>query len=106
MKLRGELSAAPTRWVGYTCSEAAVGGPITLVRNGDMITLDVAGRFLSVDVDEKTMAERREAWKPIHPQATRGYVKMYQETVMQANVGAGLDFLVGGSGAEVPRDSH
>ena len=90
----------------HACPEAAVGGPIALVQNGDMITLDVSARSLSVEVDDETMAKRRKAWKPIHPQATRGYVKMYQETVMQANVGADLDFLVGGSGSDVPRDSH
>lgn len=90
----------------HACPEAAVGGPLALVENGDMITLDVAAATLSLDVDEQTLAARRLKWKPIHPQAVRGYVKMYQETVMQANEGADLEFLRGGSGAEVPRDSH
>lgn len=90
----------------HACPEAAVGGPLALVENGDMITLDVAAGSLSFDVNEKTVAARRANWKPNHPQATRGYVKMYQETVMQANEGADLDFLRGGSGAPVPRDSH
>lgn len=90
----------------HACPEAAVGGPLALVENGDMITLDVAARSLSLDVDEQTLALRRANWKPNHPQATRGYVKMYQESVMQANEGADLDFLRGGSGAPVPRDSH
>lgn len=90
----------------HACPEAAVGGPLAFIENGDMITLDVAKRELSVDVDEQTFEARRQKWQPIHPQATRGYVKMYQETVMQANEGADLDFLRGGSGAPVPRDSH
>ena len=59
-----------------------------------------------LDVDEATLDKRRAAWKPVHPISTRGYVKLYQETVQQANVGADLDFLSGGSGAPVPRDSH
>lgn len=90
----------------HACPEAAVGGPLALVENGDMITLDVQAGELSMDVDEQTLAERRKRWQPTHPQATRGYVKMYQETVMQANEGADLAFLRGGSGAPVPRDSH
>lgn len=90
----------------HACPEAAVGGPLALIENGDMITLDVAKREISVNVDEQVFEARRQKWKPIHPQATRGYVKMYQETVMQANEGADLDFLRGGSGAPVPRDSH
>jgi len=90
----------------HACPEAAVGGPLAFIENGDMITLDVASRELSVNVDEQEFEARRQKWKPIHPQATRGYVKMYQETVMQANEGADLDFLRGGSGAPVPRDSH
>jgi dihydroxy-acid dehydratase len=79
---------------------------LALVQNGDMITLDVANRQLMLDVDDATLAARRKAWQPTHPQATRGYVRMYQETVMQANEGADLEFLRGNSGAPVPRDSH
>jgi len=90
----------------HVCPEAAVGGPLSLVETGDRITLDVAAGVLSLDVDEATLDARRANWKPVHPVSTRGYVKMYQETVQQANVGADLDFLVGGSGAPVPRDSH
>ncbi|MFK7890057.1 MAG: dihydroxy-acid dehydratase, partial [Granulosicoccus sp.] len=90
----------------HVCPEAAVGGPLALVHEGDMITLDVAAGSLSLDVDEATLQARRERWQPTHPQASRGYVKMYQQTVMQASEGADLDFLRGGSGAPVPRDSH
>ena len=90
----------------HVCPEAAAGGTLALVQNGDMITLDVQAGVLSLDVDEQTLAKRRESLKPVHPKASRGYVKMYKETVMQANLGADLDFLQGGSGSEVPRDSH
>jgi dihydroxy-acid dehydratase len=57
-------------------------------------------------VDEAEMAARRAAWVPPAPHATRGYVKMYLDHVTQANEGADLDFLVGSSGAPVPRDNH
>jgi len=90
----------------HVCPEAAVGGPLSLVENGDMIALDVNAGTLTLEVDEATLESRRAAWKPSHPVSTRGYVKLYQETVQQANVGADLDFLVGSSGAPVPRDSH
>ena len=90
----------------HVCPEAAVGGPLALVENGDVITLDVRKGSLTLDVDEATLAKRRALWKPVHPVSTRGYVRLYQETVQQANVGADLDFLNGGSGAPVPRDSH
>ena len=90
----------------HVCPEAAVGGPLALVESGDVITLDVHKGVLTLDVDEATLDKRRAAWKPVHPISTRGYVKLYQETVQQANVGADLDFLSGGSGAPVPRDSH
>jgi L-arabonate dehydrase len=89
----------------HVSPEAAAGGTLALVQNGDMISLDVAGRSLTLEVDEATLAERRAAWTP-PPAPTRGYAKLYVDHVMQAEKGADLDFLVGGSGAPVPRDSH
>jgi dihydroxy-acid dehydratase len=65
----------------------------------------VAGRKLHLEVDDATLAKRRAAWKP-QPIAARGYQRLYQEHVLQAHLGADLDFLVGGSGAPVPRESH
>ena len=90
----------------HAAPEAAIGGPLALVQTGDEITLDVEQRKLDLNVDEETLKARRAAWQPIHPQSTRGYVQLYQQTVMQADKGADLDFLQGGSGAPVPRDSH
>jgi len=90
----------------HVAPEAAAGGPLALVRNGDVITLDVAARSLHLHVDEAGMAARRAAWTPPAPHATRGYVKMYLDHVTQANEGADLDFLAGSSGAPVPRDNH
>ena len=89
----------------HTSPEAAAGGPLALVQNGDMIELDVAGRRLHLEVSDEELARRRLSWKPPqHP--TRGYQKLYVDHVQQAHLGADLDFLVGGSGALVPRDSH
>jgi L-arabonate dehydrase len=89
----------------HVSPEAAVGGPLALVRSGDMITLDVAARVLRVEVDDETLAQRRAEWTP-PPAPKRGWAKLYVDHVLQADEGADLDFLVGGSGAAVPRESH
>jgi dihydroxy-acid dehydratase len=90
----------------HVAPEAAVGGPLALVRSGDMITLDVPARRLSLLVDEEELARRRAAWQAPAPIVERGYVKLYLDHVLQANEGADLDFLKGGSGSAVPRHSH
>lgn len=89
----------------HCAPEAAVGGPLALVRNGDLISLDLAARTLSLLVDDGELTRRRSAWKPEPPHTERGYVKLYIDHVMQANDGADMDFLVGGSGSAVPRDN-
>ncbi|ARN20396.1 L-arabinonate dehydratase [Piscinibacter gummiphilus] len=89
----------------HTSPEAAAGGPLALVRNGDMIELDVAARRLHVEVSDEEFARRRAEW--VAPEVPkRGWYKLYVEHVQQAHLGADLDFLVGGSGAGVPRESH
>jgi dihydroxy-acid dehydratase len=90
----------------HTAPESAAGGPLALVRDGDEIELDVAGRRLTLHVPDAELAARREAWTPPAPHTERGYVKLYLDHVTQADTGADLDFLVGGSGAPVPRESH
>jgi dihydroxy-acid dehydratase len=90
----------------HTSPEAAVGGPLALVRDGDMIELDVAKRRLHLDVAEGELAKRRQAWQPAPAAYDRGYASLYVEHVMQAHQGADLDFLVGKSGAKVARESH
>ncbi|MFZ1430942.1 MAG: IlvD/Edd family dehydratase [Geminicoccaceae bacterium] len=90
----------------HVAPEAAVGGPLALVRNGDLITLDVAARSLHLHVSEIELAVRRAAWTPPQPHATRGYAKLYIDHVLQADQGADLDFLVGRTGSPVPRDNH
>ncbi|HEV2611242.1 MAG TPA: dihydroxy-acid dehydratase, partial [Noviherbaspirillum sp.] len=89
----------------HTSPEAAVGGPLALVRNGDIIQMDVSKRTLHLEVSDDELARRRAEWTP-PPRPDRGYAKMYVEHVQQAHLGADLDFLVGSSGAPVPRESH
>ena len=89
----------------HVAPEAAAGGPLALVRSGDVIELDVPARKLHLEVSETELAKRRAAWvAPESPK--RGYYKLYVEHVQQADKGADLDFLVGGSGTTVSRDSH
>jgi dihydroxy-acid dehydratase len=90
----------------HTAPEAAVGGPIGLVRTGDWIELDVAAGRLDLLVDADELARRAAAWTPPAPTATRGWVRLYSEHVLQADQGADLDFLVGGSGQGELRHSH
>jgi L-arabonate dehydrase len=90
----------------HTAPEAAVGGPLALVQDGDMIELDVAGRGLHLEVSESDLAERRRHWTPPEPAMESGYQRLYVERVLQADRGCDLDFLVGKRGAAVPRHSH
>ncbi|TDN68105.1 IlvD/Edd family dehydratase [Paraburkholderia sp. BL10I2N1] len=89
----------------HVSPEAAAGGPLALVKTGDMIELDVEARRLHLDVSDQELERRRTAWQAPEP-PKRGYYKLYVEHVLQADQGADLDFLVGSSGAPVPRDSH
>ncbi|MFQ5955984.1 MAG: dihydroxy-acid dehydratase, partial [Kiloniellales bacterium] len=90
----------------HVAPEAAVGGPLALVQDGDMIELDVAARRLNLDVAAEELERRRAAWAAPEPVYQRGYYQMYVDHVMQADKGADLDFLVGMSGAPVPREIH
>jgi len=90
----------------HIAPEAAAGGNLALVENGDMIELDVAKRRLHLDVSERELARRRKKWKAPKAPMSRGYTKLYVDHVMQADQGADLDFLVGSSGAGVPKDNH
>jgi len=89
----------------HVAPEAAAGGPLALVKTGDMIELDVPARRLHLDVSDEELVRRKAAWVAPEP-PKRGYYKLYVEHVQQANKGADLDFLVGGSGTTVTRDSH
>lgn len=90
----------------HIAPEAAAGGVLALVENGDPIELDVDERRLHLDVDETELARRRSSWQAPAPPSKRGYYKVYYDHVTQADRGADLDFLVGGSGVEVTRESH
>ncbi|MGB2716135.1 MAG: IlvD/Edd family dehydratase [Vicinamibacterales bacterium] len=90
----------------HVCPEAAVGGPLALVKDGDIIELDVEARRLQIEVSEEELARRRAAWKPPAPVPSGGYVQLYVKHVQQADKGADLDFLLGCRGHGIPRDSH
>ncbi|CAL9331646.1 L-arabonate dehydratase [Streptomyces sp. enrichment culture] len=90
----------------HVCPESAVGGPLALVRTGDWVELDVPARRLHLDVPEEELARRRAAWQPPSTPHDRGWSRLYVDHVLQANKGCDLDFLVGGSGSAVGRQSH
>ncbi|RPE09244.1 dihydroxy-acid dehydratase [Chitinophaga lutea] len=90
----------------HVSPEAAAGGTLALVEDGDLIRLDVAGRTLSLLVEDAVLEQRRNTRKAFENPYMRGYTRLYVEHVEQAHLGADLDFLKGGSGSEVLRDSH
>ncbi|WP_329550635.1 IlvD/Edd family dehydratase [Streptomyces sp. NBC_00696] len=90
----------------HVAPEAAVGGPLALVRDGDPVVLDVPNRTLRLDVDDTELTRRRHTWKPPAERHTSGYSWLYTQNVEQADQGADFGFLRGSRGHEVPRDSH
>ncbi|WP_372593122.1 dihydroxy-acid dehydratase [Actinotalea sp.] len=92
----------------HVAPEAAAGGTLALVRNGDMIELDVPARRLHLDVPEAELAAREPsaAARAAYAAPARGWERLYVEHVQQADTGADLDFLVGSTGSAVGRESH
>jgi len=90
----------------HTAPEAAAGGPLALVHDGDLITLDVPSRSIHLHVDDAELDRRRAGWVAPEPQLKTGYWALHQQHVLQADQGADLDFLVGKRGAFVPADNH
>jgi dihydroxy-acid dehydratase/L-arabonate dehydrase len=90
----------------HVCPEAAVGGNLALVQDGDFIELDVESRRLHLDVSPGELEQRRKQWQPPANPMKGGYQQLYVERVMQANTGADLDFLTGCRGDGIPRESH
>jgi len=90
----------------HVAPEAAAGGPLALVQDGDVIELDVAKRKLQLLVSPQELSRRKKAWKKPRAPMSRGYWKLYVEHVLQADKGADLDFLAGKGDAFVPRDNH
>ncbi|MGJ4915240.1 L-arabinonate dehydratase [Bradyrhizobium sp. HKCCYLRH2060] len=85
----------------HVSPESYIGGPLALVRNGDLITLDVAARTIDLDVPEDELARRRAEWQPPTPRFERGYGWMFARHIRQANDGCDFDFLETGFGAPV-----
>jgi dihydroxy-acid dehydratase len=92
----------------HVAPEAAAGGPLAKLRDGDVIVLDVPGRRLDVDVPAEEWADREPSAAAAAQYAapTRGWEKLYVDHVEQADTGADLDFLRGSSGSTVTRESH
>jgi dihydroxy-acid dehydratase len=92
----------------HVAPEAAAGGPLAMVRDGDEILLDGPNRRLELLISADELAARSDAWKqePPSPKYSRGYYQLYVQHVMQADQGCDFDFLVGASGSVVDRESH
>ncbi len=92
----------------HVAPESEAGGPLALVQNGDEIALDGPNRSLELLVDKAELARRRAAWEASREPSkyTRGWYRLYIDTVLQADTGVDLDFLVGKSSADVTRESH
>jgi len=90
----------------HVSPEAAIGGTLAIVQDGDIINLDVSTGLLEVELSAAEIDARKERLEPQGNLSGRGYVWLYQTHVEQAHLGADMDFLKGGSGSEVLRDSH
>jgi L-arabonate dehydrase len=90
----------------HTSPEAADGGPLAVVQNGDMIELDVAARSVRLDISDEELAARLGNWKPGLTKPVSGYAWLHHTHIGGADTGADLDFLVGCRGSPVGRDSH
>lgn len=92
----------------HVAPEAAAGGPLALVRTGDIVVLDLAGRRVDVDVPANELSARSAdpATVDAYAKPERGWERLYVKTVQQADTGADLDFLIGSTGSKVSRESH
>jgi len=90
----------------HVSPESAIGGTLALVKDDDMIELDVEQRKLHLEVSNEELEKRKKEWSPPKSMTTRGYVKLYIDHVQQAHLGADMNILNGGSDGEVTRDLH
>ena len=90
----------------HVAPEAAQGGPLAVVRTGDFIEVDVAGRRLHLDIPAEELAARLAAWKCPVARPNGGYAQLYHDHVQGADTGADLDFLIGPRGNAVAREAH
>ena len=86
----------------HVAPESFIGGPLALVRDGDMVELDIPGRRLHVDISDEEMARRKAEWAPPDPRYKRGYGWMYAQHIRQANEGCDFDFLEAGDEVDEP----
>ena len=77
--------------IGHISPEAAAGGPIALIKDGDRISIDVPGRKLHLHISDEEMANRKSEWKPMPPKVTTGYLARYAKLVTSADRGAILE---------------
>jgi L-arabonate dehydrase len=90
----------------HVSPESAIGGPLALVKTGDLIELNVPNRTLNLLISDEEFAKRKAEFKPTQLPYERGYVNLFLDKVNQAHEGVDFDFLQGSSGSEVKRDSH
>ncbi len=90
----------------HTAPEAAAGGPLAVVQNGDLVELNVPLRKIHLHISDEELAKRLAAWTAPAPQLQSGYWKLYVDNVNQADEGADMGFLRGQRGSFVPRDNH
>jgi dihydroxy-acid dehydratase len=90
----------------HTSPEAAAGGPLAVVKSGDLIELNVPERKLQLLISDEELQARMAQWQAPPPAMQSGYWKLYIDHVLQADEGADLDFLVGQRGSAVPKDNH
>lgn len=90
----------------HVSPESAVGGPLALVKTGDIIELNTHEKALTLHVGVQELEARRAEWVADLPDVNRGYASLYINTVQQAHLGADLDFLVGNSGDHIEREPH
>ena len=90
----------------HVAPESSVGGPLALIKTGDMIELDVEQRRLHLDVSDDILQNRRNELVLEDPTYVRGYYRLYIDSVTQADEGADFSFLVGKSSHIITRESH
>ena len=90
----------------HVAPESFIGGPLALLRTGDIVSIDVEARSIRMEVSDEELERRRAAWTPPAPRYERGYGVMFSRHIQQADEGCDFDFLRGKRGAAVPRHSH
>jgi len=90
----------------HTTPEAAAGGPLAIVQNGDIIALDVANRRLHLDISDEELNARLSQWTSNIVPPASGYAKLFNDHIQGADTGADFDFLKGCRGSPIPKDSH